>query len=72
MMFLWAFFVLFKNEQECIVIFKNSRRSREFTNLIIYDYEFFERLQNLWYISLILALNFEFGVILVYKIGRKV
>ena len=72
MMFLWAFFVLFKNEQECIVRFKNSRRSREFTNLIIYDYEFFERLQNLWYISLILALNFEFGVILVYKIGRKV
>ena len=46
-----SFYVLFKNEQECIIRFKNSRRSREFLKLIIHDCELFERLQNLWYRS---------------------
>ena len=36
-----------KNEQECIISFKNSRRRREFLNLIIHHCEFFERPQNL-------------------------
>ena len=47
----WAVFMWFKNEQECIIRFENSRRSREFLNLLIHDCEFFERLQNLWYRS---------------------
>ena len=42
-----GYYVLFKNEQEYIIRFKNSRRSREFLKLIIQDCEFFERLQNL-------------------------
>ena len=46
-----GYYVLFKNEQEYIIRFKNSRRSREFLKLIIQDCEFFERLQNLWYRS---------------------
>ena len=37
----------FKNEQECVISFKNSRRRREFLNLIIHYCEFFERPQNL-------------------------
>ena len=39
-----------KNEQECIIRFKNSRVfRREFLNLIIHNCKFFERLQNVWY-----------------------
>ena len=41
-----------KNEQECIIRFKNSRVfRREFLNLIIHNCKFFERLQNVWYRS---------------------
>ena len=36
-----------KNEQECIIMFKNSRQSEEFLNAIIHDFEYYERLQNL-------------------------
>ena len=61
-----------KNEQECIISFENSGRSREFLYLIIHDCEFFERLQISDLGHLILGLIFRFGVILVYKIGRKV
>ena len=39
--------VLFKNEQEFTIPFKNSWRSQEFLHLIIHNCEFFERLQNL-------------------------
>ena len=33
-----------KNEQECIIRFQNSKRSRELLHLIIHDCEFFEQL----------------------------
>ena len=36
-----------KNEQECIITFKNSMRSLEFLHLVIHFREYFERLQNL-------------------------
>ena len=38
-----------KNEQESIIRFNKLRQTREFLRLIIYDCDFFERLQNLWY-----------------------
>ena len=47
-----------KNEQSCIFRFKNSRRSREFLNVIIPDCEVFERLQNSNIDQLILSLKF--------------
>ena len=47
-----SYYVLLKNKQECSIIsFKNSMQSREFLNLIIHDWEFFEWLQNLRYRS---------------------
>ena len=40
--------VLFKkNEQECIITFKNSTQSEEFLHPIIQNCEFFERFQHL-------------------------
>ena len=42
---------LIKREGVYIIRFKNSRRSREFLQLMIHDCEFLERLQNLWYRS---------------------
>ena len=38
------FMFCLKNEQKCIIRFENSRRNREFLNLIIHDCQFFERL----------------------------
>ena len=61
-----------KNEQECIIRFENSRRSREFLYLITHDYEFLNGFKISDLGHLILGLIFKFGVILVYKIGRKV
>ena len=61
-----SFMYCLKNEQECIIRFKNSRIRLEFLNLIIHDSEFF---LNGFKISdidqLILALILRFGVILV-------
>ena len=34
-------YVMFKNEHECIIRFKNSRQSQDFLNLIIQDCKFF-------------------------------
>ena len=41
------FMFCLKNEQKCIIRLENSRRSREFLNLIIHDCGCFERLENL-------------------------
>ena len=49
----WVIHLMYylKNEKECIIRFKNSRRSRKFLHQITHDCEGFERLQNLWYKS---------------------
>ena len=57
------YYVLLKKRAGMCFWVKSSRRSREFLLLVIHDYEFFERLYNLWYTcvdQLILALIFLF------------
>ena len=56
------FYYCLKSGQDCIIRFKNSKQSREFSHLIIHDCEIFKCLKIL---ILILALIFRFGVILV-------
>ena len=56
----------FKNEQECIIRFKNSMRSREFLHLIRHSREFLNGFKMSDIFQLILALIFRFAVILIW------
>ena len=60
-----SFMYCLKNEQECIIGFKNSRISFEFLNLIIHDRVFFNSFKISDIDQPILVLMFRFGVILV-------
>ena len=56
----------FKNEQGCIIRFKNSMRSREFLHLIRHSREFLNGFKMSDILQLILALIFRFAVILIW------
>ena len=70
------YYVMCKKTSRSVVLSVSKtwgEKCREFFNLKIHNWEFFEWLQNLWCRStLFLALISRFGVILVNKIGCKV
>ena len=58
-----SFMYCLKNEQECIIRFKNSRIRLEFLNLIIHDRDFLNGFKISDIDQPILVLIFRFGVI---------